>query len=122
MEPLDKLRKTRLEKLEKIKKLKIDPYPAKSGKKQTIAESLKSAGKTVITAGRIMASRGHGGSSFIDLVDESGKIQVFFSQDKLSTVNRELLTLLDIGDFINVSGKVAKTKAGETTIFAEKLS
>lgn len=121
MEPLEKLRKARLEKLAKIRQLKIDPYPAKSSKKHTISDCLKSQGASVQTAGRIMAIRGHGGASFMDLADQSGKIQVLFSQDKLSTVNRELLTLLDIGDFIEVSGKVDKTQAGETTIFATDL-
>lgn len=121
MEPLENLKKIRLEKLEKIKKLKINPYPAKSNKQNSVSDCLKSLGKIVRTAGRLMAIRGHGGSSFADLVDESGKIQLFFSQEKLSTTNRELLTLLDIGDFIEVAGKVDKTKAGETTIFVDSL-
>src|SRR3990167_9042257 len=118
MEPLEKLRKIRLEKLEKIRKLGSNPYPAKSQKEVNISDCLKSQGKNVQTAGRVMALRSHGGSTFADLMDESGKIQLLFSKDKLSTVNRELLTLLDIGDFIQVTGKVDKTQAGETTIFA----
>ncbi|HSX18787.1 MAG TPA: lysine--tRNA ligase [Candidatus Saccharimonadales bacterium] len=121
MEPLDKLKKARLEKLEAIKKLKIDPFPAKSDKKQTVGEAIKSQGKNIQTAGRILGIRGHGGSSFMDLVDESGKIQLFFSKDQLSDVSSKLLELLDIGDFIQVEGKVDKTKAGEVTIFVEKL-
>ncbi len=122
MEPLENLKNIRLLKLEKIKKLKIDPFPAKSAKKNTIADCLQQTGKNVQTAGRLMGLRGHGGSSFADLVDESGKIQLFFSKDKLSTINNELLTLLDIGDFVQVSGRVDKTKAGETTIFVNSLS
>ena len=77
------MRKIRLEKLEKIRKLKIDPYPAKSEKKQTVAECLKSQGKNVQTAGRIIGLRAHGGSAFADIFDESAKIQLFFSKDKL---------------------------------------
>ena len=50
MEPLENLRKIRLSKLEKIKKLGVDPYPAKSQKKQSIAQCLKSSGKKVQTA------------------------------------------------------------------------
>src|SRR3990167_8362703 len=121
MEPLENLRKIRLEKLEKIRKLNVDPFPAKSDKKNSIADCLKAVGKNVQTAGRILGIRGHGGSSFADLIDESGKIQLFFSKDKLSTLNSQLLTLLDIGDFIEVSGKVDKTKAGEVTIFAQNF-
>ena len=100
MEPLDNLRKIRLEKLEKIKKLKIDPFPAKATKKQRVEECTNSVGKNVQTAGRLVGLRGHGGSTFADLADESGKIQLFFSKEKLSTTNNELLTLIDIGDFI----------------------
>lgn len=122
MEPLQKLKGARLEKLEKIKKLGVDPYPAKSDKQQAISDCLKLTGKTVKTAGRIMGIRSHGGSTFMDLKDESGKIQLFFSADKLSTVNRQLLTLLDIGDFIAVAGYVDKTQAGQITIFATDLN
>lgn len=122
MEPGEKLRKARLLKLEKIKKLGINPYPAKSEKQQAISDCLKLTGKTAKTAGRIMGIRGHGGSAFMDLKDESGTIQLFFSADKLSTVNCQLLTLLDIGDFIAVSGKVDKTQAGQITIFATDLN
>lgn len=131
MEPLEKLRKIRLGKLEKIKKLKINPYPAKSNKKNSITECSKSQGKKVKTAGRIVALRSHGGSTFVDLIDESGKIQLFFSSGQLSrqrrgspkaaTDNRQLLSLLDIGDFIEVWGKVGKTQAGQITIFVDNF-
>lgn len=122
MEPLKKLKKTRAEKLEKIKKLGINPYPAKSDKQEAIGNCLKSISKNVKTAGRVMGIRGHGGSSFADLKDESGTIQLFFSADKLSVVNRELLALLDIGDFIEVAGHVDKTQAGQITIFVTGFS
>src|SRR4030042_5616697 len=121
MEPLENLRKVRLEKLSKIKKLNMDPYPAKSDKKNPISDCLKNLGKNVQAAGRIIGFRSHGGSTFADLIDESAKIQLFFSKSQLSDVNCQLLQLLDIGDFIQVSGKVDKTKAGETTIFADKF-
>ncbi len=117
MEPLENLKKIRLEKLAKIQKLKIDPFPAKATKKQRVEECINSVGKNVQTAGRLVGLRGHGGSTFADLADESGKIQLFFSADKLSAINNELLALLDIGDFVEVSGSVDKTQAGQITIF-----
>jgi len=122
VEPIEKLRKVRIEKLAKIRKLKVDPYPAKATKKQTVAQCLASQGKNVSTAGRIMGIRSHGGSTFADLQDQSGKIQVFFSKSQLSTINYQLLDLLDIGDFIQVAGREDKTKAGEATIFVEKFN
>lgn len=121
MEPIEKLRKIRLEKLAKIRKLKIDPYPAKSNKKHSIGQCLKSASQNVTTAGRILAIRSHGGSTFMDLADQSGKIQLFFSKEKLPSTVYQLLTLLDIGDFIEASGKVDKTQAGEITIFVNNF-
>ena len=121
MAPIESLVKARLEKLAQIKKLKINPYPAQSDKKDTIAQSLKSPGIIVATAGRIMSIRSHGGLAFMDLVDESGKIQLFFSFDKLSTISRQLINLLDIGDFIQAKGKVAKTQAGQITIFVDSF-
>jgi lysyl-tRNA synthetase, class II len=122
MEPQERLKKVRLDKLEKIKALKINPYPAKSSKKQSIKECLNSQGKTVSTAGRITAIRGHGGSTFKDIMDISGKIQLFISQEKLSDTNLKILPLLDIGDFIEVEGKVDKTQSGQATIFVENFS
>lgn len=121
MEPLENLKRIRLEKLEKIRKLGINPYPAKSSKKNSVADCLKSQGKKIQTAGRIMGIRGHGGSSFMDLMDETGKIQLFLQKDKLSETSFQLLDLLDIGDFTEVAGRVEKTKAGETSIFVNDL-
>ena len=115
-QPIESLRKVRLEKLKKIRALKIDPYPIRSQKKHTIAESLKLLGKNTITAGRVTGFRSHGGSTLMDIVDESGKIQAYFKKDKLKNAKYSFLTNFDIGDFIEVSGKVFKTVAGETTI------
>ncbi len=117
MESADKIREIRLAKIGQIKKLGIDPYPAVSRKKHPVATSRQLLGRNVITAGRIIALRSHGGSAFADIVDETGKIQAFFSNRKLSDIKRQLLGLLDIGDFIEVEGEVGKTQAGEITVF-----
>lgn len=111
---LSSIRKERVEKAEKLRELGVDPYPSFFDKKQTCGEVAKLLGKRVKTAGRIMAIRGHGKISFFDLVDQSGKIQVWLQESKLN--NYKLTKLLDVGDFIGVGGKVIKTKAGETTI------
>ncbi len=116
MAPIDELRKTRIEKLEKIKSLGINPYPAKFKREQTCSEALKMVGAQVQVAGSLRASRAPGGSMPADLVDASGKIQLFFSKEVVGEKNYELLKLLDLGDFLGVKGEVFKTKAGETTI------
>lgn len=115
-QPLEELKKTRLQKLEEIRKLGLNPYPAKSQRKQKITEALVMTGQEVSVAGRIMAIRGHGGIRFFDLRDESGKIQLVFKKDKLSELGTKLLDLLDLGDFIDVQGEIFKTEAGEVSV------
>lgn len=117
--PLEELKKIRLQKLEQIKRLGIDPYPARCQRKHSIAQVLKMMGKKVAVAGRVMAMRAHGGIKFFDLRDESGKIQLVFKKDQLPAINHKLLALLDIGDFIDVQGRVFRTKAGETSVLVK---
>ena len=121
MAAIGNLRKIRLEKLKKIREFGIDPYPATSGRKQTIAQARKMMGKKVAVAGRIMAIRGHGGIQFFDLCDESGTIQLVLKKDNLSPIAYRLSQLLDIGDFIDASGKIFKTKAGETSVLVKNF-
>lgn len=120
-QPIDQLKNIRLQKLKEIKKLKIDPYPARCQRQQTISQALKMMNKDVAVAGRLMAIRGHGSIQFMDLVDESGKIQLVFKKDKLQTSNLKLLAFLDIGDFLATQGKVFKTDAGETSILVKNF-
>ena len=87
---LEEIRKARLKKLENIKKAGIDPYPAESFRSHKIAEILEdfdalSQGPEKPTlAGRLVSFREHGGSTFGDLKDESGKIHLFFKKDVLA--------------------------------------
>jgi len=123
MEPIENLRTVRLEKLEKIRKANIDPYPRsfdRSGKIGDIT-SKRPKGK-ISVAGRIISLRPHGGSTFADVTDESGKVQLFFKRDKLGEAEYNFLTNFDIGDFIGVVGILFKTKAGELTIDVGKFA
>lgn len=128
---LDDLRKTRLEKLEKLKKAGIDPYPAISGRTHKISEAIENFDDFVakeielVLAGRVMAKREHGGSTFLDINDGStllttsgsSQIQLFFKKDELGEKEYELfMETVDIGDFIEASGTLFKTKAGEKTL------
>ena len=118
MPTIDELKKVRLEKLETLKKQGIDPYPATVNRKQPISTALTMIDKPVAVTGRIMGLRGHGKIVFADIVDFSGKIQVVLKVDVLSKESQALTELLDIGDFIAVQGSVAKTQAGEISVFA----
>src|SRR3989344_7241091 len=114
--PLEALQKERLKKLKNIQRLGINPYPAKSQRKHTISIARKMMGKKVIVAGRVRSLRPHGKITFADLEDASGKIQLLFSQAELPGEKYEFLTNFDIGDFIENSGEVFKTQAGEITV------
>lgn len=111
----------RRKKLEALKKAGIDPFPARSGRTHLAADALKETlGKTVTIAGRIRALRAHGGSSFADVQDASGTIQVLFKKDVLSR-RYDLLEQLDIGDFVEVGGTLFETSTKQKTIEAHEL-
>jgi len=120
--PEDNLRKIRLEKLEKLVKKGINPYPAKYSREPIDDVCRKKIGTSVQIAGRIMALRGHGKMSFVDLVDGSGRIQVGFKFDELGEEKYSLLELLDLGDYLGVKGELFKTQAGELTVLAKDFT
>jgi len=74
----------RLQKLTALKKLKLDPYPQPNLEKRDLCRDIiNKIDKTVTVAGRLMLLRGHGKILFADLVDKTGKIQLFFEQNTL---------------------------------------
>lgn len=116
MSRLQTTKNQRLEKLEKLRKLGINPFAHRFDKKQTVKESRNLLEKDTQTAGRIMAIRGHGALVFMDLVDETGKIQLILRQDNLDNKGNEVVSLTDIGDIVGVKGKVLKSKSDEISI------
>tara|TARA_B100000242_G_scaffold293252_1_gene270787 strand:+ start:12766 stop:14463 length:1698 start_codon:yes stop_codon:yes gene_type:complete len=118
----------RREKLAKIKELGIDPYPAELFKVSHLVNEIKKNFKEnskVIVAGRLMSRRIQGKASFAELMDSSGKIQVYFNRDEICPeddkfkYNEFYKKLLDIGDIIGIQGKLFKTQVGEKTILVE---
>jgi lysyl-tRNA synthetase class 2 len=69
-------------------------------------------------AGRVTANRSHGKACFLDITDQSGRVQVYFKQDELGAENYALLQYIDLGDFIGVEGKAFRTKRGELSVHA----
>ncbi len=120
---LETMREVRLEKLEKLRKLGINPYPSKTSFDGDLLEIFKARdlllGKKVLVVGRLMSLRGHGGITFADLKDESGQIQLLLKKGE--TNSYEILELLDIGDFVAVTGEIIKTQSGEITIAVSKF-
>ncbi|MEK7482473.1 MAG: amino acid--tRNA ligase-related protein [Patescibacteria group bacterium] len=123
MPTIQELRQVRLEKLNAIRKAGIDPFPAKTHRTHDIGEALSQfnalsrAKKKIIIAGRIRALRGHGGATFADCEDNSSKIQVILKQDALGDKKYKFfLDYIDLGDIVEMSGVLFKTKRGEKTM------
>jgi lysyl-tRNA synthetase class 2 len=99
----------------------IAPYAYGFKRTHTAAAALAALGdaeegESVRVAGRIVAWRGQGKTSFAHLADDSGRIQLYFRKDELGDEPFETLKLFDIGDVIGVSGVLFRTKTGETTV------
>ena len=76
---------------------------------------------TYALAGRLVALRPHGKTTFAHLEDASGKIQLYFKNDELGDAYA-LLELLDLGDHVGVSGRLMKTRTGETTLRVARVT
>jgi len=76
----------------------------------------ESSGKTVRVAGRLLASREQGKIAFGDLVDATGKLQLFVTGDVV-----EAFTPLDAGDIVGASGEVLRTKRGELSVRPDEV-
>ncbi len=129
---LDEILKEREKKIENLKLIGIELYPAKSKKDLANSEVVenfeKYNGKVMTLAGRIMAWREHGKLIFGQIQDQSGRIQLFIRADTLEITNKEKqvigfedLELLDIGDIIEASGEVVKTRTGEVSLMVSSI-
>ena len=115
----------RREKLDGLKKLGINPYPAAQFPVNFYAKDLPKTyveGKAVVLAGRLMSRRIQGKASFAELLDSSGRVQVYFNRDEIcigedkTLYNEVYKKLLDIGDIIGVKGTLFTTMVGEQTV------
>lgn len=75
----------------------------------------------VTVAGRIMGMRGMGKATFVDLQDDSGRIQVHLRRDVLAD-QYELVRDLDLGDFLGAEGPLFVTRTGEVTVEAQGIA
>ncbi len=125
MSNIEELKKVRIQKLNNLIKAGINPYPAQVLRTHTNKEALdafkKLANRKIILVGRIRSIREHGGSTFCHIEDGSAQIQVYFKKDKVGDKQYKLfLENLDIGDFIEATGTLFKTKKGEKTLDISK--
>jgi lysyl-tRNA synthetase, class II len=116
----------RLAKLERLRAMGVEPYAYSYAPTHRAGEASRALpegsdeGGTVRVAGRLQALRTMGKSVFAHLVDESGRLQLYFRRDVIGEEAFELIRLLDIGDWIGVEGPLFRTRAGEVTVRAEE--
>ena len=119
-EDINELMRVRREKMTALEAKGIEPFARKYNvthhANDIITNFEKLEGQSVQLAGRIMAVRGHGKTSFVNIMDISGNIQVYFRQDIVGEDQYEIFKLIDIGDIIGIEGNVFKTQRGEISI------
>jgi lysyl-tRNA synthetase class 2 len=119
--------------LAQLREMGIDPYPADEFVVDAYSDDIReqfrddAEPRPVRVAGRIMSRRIMGKASFMELQDSKGRIQVYISRDDLCPgENKDLYNvvfkkLLDMGDFVGITGYVFRTQTGEISVHAQSL-
>lgn len=119
----NQFRKARLEKLKTLVEKDINPYPSRFDATHSLGSiheqysDLKAGQETtdqVRVCGRIRSLRNSG--MFIDIHDPYDKLQLFCHNNHLSSHSQDLLSNLDLGDFIGVTGHIRRTPRNEITV------
>ena len=126
------LRANRIAKLERIRARGDEPFKFAFERSCTIGAAREAYEKadaetedkdqiqqSATLAGRMTSFRSHGKSSFADLRDETGRVQLYFSKNVIGDESFAALDDLDIGDFLGATGHVKRTRTGEITLFVE---
>ncbi|HAM71561.1 MAG TPA: lysine--tRNA ligase [Verrucomicrobiales bacterium] len=124
MEPIDSLIEQRRAKLNALLAKGINPFANKftPGEACAAARQQYTEGRPVALAGRITAHRDMGKSHFIDIKDQSGRIQVYVQKPVIGDEQWEIFKLLDLGDFIGVKGSLFTTRTGEISVKCEAFT
>ena len=133
--PYSELEKVRLAKLERLRAAGMEPYPTRAQRTHTTAEALADyAGASTpllaadphtpqgayTVAGRLRAIRVMGKAAFVHIEDVAGKLQLYLRADEVGIDKFKLfLEAVDLGDFLQASGGLFKTKTGETTLWVK---
>ena len=126
----------RLQKLEDLKASGADPYPAQaafssadgqpSGPAREMAAAIlaqaeERIGETVTIYGRVLGRRGYGKLAFLDVHDQTGRIQACLQKDLVDAEDFARLKAMNLGDFVAIQGELKPTKVGEPTVFGTRF-
>jgi lysyl-tRNA synthetase class 2 len=129
----EELIRNRRANLERIIALGHAPYPTFFPATHTVSQiasahaehdavHLEAHAERVAVAGRVIALRSAGRAAFADISDGGWKVQVYFKKDVVGEPGFSLYGHLDLGDWIGVEGTIFRTRAGELSIRAEKVT
>lgn len=126
MENLNEVLRIRREKLTRLQEMgrdphKIDYYERTHFAKEIVDRFDEYEGQTVKIAGRIMANRHMGKTSFIDIQDSSGRIQSYIRKDAIGEEEYDVFKTYDIGDIVGVEGEVFRTQKNEISVKAQQV-
>jgi lysyl-tRNA synthetase class 2 len=118
MDDTNSLIEQRKAKLAALRAKGIDPFQNKFLPMETCAAARANyvEGREVALAGRITAHRDMGKSMFIDIRDQSGRLQAYAQKNVLGDEQFHIFQHLDLGDFIGVKGTMFTTKTGEISV------
>ena len=121
----------RQEKLRQIEALGVDPWGHRFDGPTPIGDIRKlpaapfddaNPGPKVRAAGRVVRHRTGGKLQFLELWDQTGRVQLMVRVNKVTEAEWKLVNLLDLGDLIGVDGEFGATKTGELTVQVERLT
>jgi lysyl-tRNA synthetase class 2 len=130
MTTYEELRQSKLQKLQALREKGINPFPyqyIRTHTAQQIKEkfnALQNGEESTIHAkvcGKVMSIRGFGKLAFIDLWDDTGKIQVQLKSGHSPEHAFELMGMMDAGDYAGAEGKIVRTQRGELSVLVEHL-
>lgn len=118
MDDTNSLMEQRRTKLAALRAKGIDPFRNKFNPGESCAHARENyaEGREVAVAGRITAHRDMGKSMFIDVRDQSGRLQVYAQKNVLGDEQFDLFRHLDLGDFIGARGTLFTTRTGEISV------
>ena len=126
---LNEQQRVRLEKVRAMREAGVEPYPPRAGRTHTSEEALARYAELegqladgrdseqVTVVGRVVAFRDMGKSTFVHVEDGFGRIQLYFRSNVMDSESYEAVTrLVDLGDFVQASGFLFRTRTGEVTV------
>lgn len=121
------LEKNRLEKIKQLRAMGIEPYPNRAARTHTSLEAIRafeeaeargaSEAVKATLVGRLRAMRPMGKITFAHIEDGAGRVQILLRSNELGEEQLDLFNrMLDLGDFIQASGEMFRTRTGEVTL------